>query len=117
MIDVPSELMCSATKDTDPLRNVDEVAVWKLALPHSLCRVCEHHYEDGVISVDIFKLSALFYIEDKQNFYFYRIKLNITVCVASNSGFLLSFVLLNCECVNKCDDVTSLTYSVLQSFE
>lgn len=33
MIDVPSELMCSATKDTDPPRNVDEVAAWKLVLP------------------------------------------------------------------------------------
>lgn len=33
MIDVSSELMCSATKDTDPLQNVDEVAAWKLALP------------------------------------------------------------------------------------
>ena len=33
MIDVPPELMCSATKDTDPTRSVDEVAAWKLALP------------------------------------------------------------------------------------
>lgn len=33
MIDVPPELMCSATKDTDPPRSVDEVAAWKLALP------------------------------------------------------------------------------------
>lgn len=38
MIDVPSELMCSATKDTDPPRNVDEVAAWKLALPRSWAR-------------------------------------------------------------------------------
>lgn len=33
MIDVPSELMCSATKDTDPPRGVIEVAAWKLAFP------------------------------------------------------------------------------------
>lgn len=45
VIDVPVELMCSAKKDTDPPRNVDEVAAWKLALSTRLW-----DYEDRVIS-------------------------------------------------------------------